>query len=94
MESVQGRFIQLVGIIKHEYWLHQQKPEDYGFIADLPTLTIRAVKQQDGGGKCEMQTTPEMLNGDLHSLAVTFYRRICRGLTVLAKDQRRPGRRS
>jgi hypothetical protein len=88
MESVQGRFIQLVGIIKHEYWLHQQRPEDYGFVADLPTLTIRAVTQHDGGEKCELRTTPDMLNGDLHSLAVTFYRRMCHGLAALAKGPR------
>ena len=78
--DVHERFFLLAGLVRHEFWLHGQKPEDYGFVADADTLTIRARKQEDHDSDCELTLTDEMLfQRDLHALASEFYARICKG---------------
>ena len=73
METIHERFFQLAGLIRHEYWLHQQVPEEHGFVADPDTLTIRA---NDASGRPHrLALTDEMLRSDLQGIARAFYKR-------------------
>lgn len=79
-EDVHERFFLLAGLVRHEFWLHGQKPEDYRFVANADSLTMRALKQEDHDADCELTLTEEMLlQRDLHALASEFYSRICKG---------------
>ena len=89
-DTLHQRFFQLAGLIRHEYWLHQEHPEDHGFLADPDTLTIRARKQGDPGTVCVLEVTERMLAGDLYALATEFYKSLCGGVGHLAQ----PGRPS
>ncbi len=87
--SVHARFFVLAGLIRHEYWLHEQSAEDFDFRADVDALRMSAIRQ-DGSGECTMQISPAELDGDLHALARHFYKNECGGHGRLAR--RRPAR--
>ena len=78
-QDVHERFFLLTGLIRHEFWLNGQKPEDYRFVADPDNLTLRALKQNNAGAVCELQVSEELLRGDLHALAREFFGRVCHG---------------
>ncbi len=87
--SVHARFFVLAGLIRHEYWLHEQAAEDFDFRADVDALHVTALRQ-DGKGKCGMDISPIELEGDLHALARHFYKNMCGGHGKLAR--RKPSR--
>ncbi len=87
--SAHARFFVLAGLIRHEYWLHEQAAEDFGFRADANALTLSA-RRQDGRGPCTMQLATRDLDGDLHAVARHFYKNICGGHGKLAR--RKPSR--
>jgi hypothetical protein len=84
--DIHERFFLLSGLVRHEFWLHDQKPEDHGYVADPDTLTLRAIKQDDNGSECIFQLTEETLRGDLHALAAEFYKGLCQGRGRLARE--------
>ncbi len=88
--SLHARFFVLAGLVRHEYWLHEQRAEDYDFQADADTLTLRA-RHQDGRSECVMQVPAHDLDGDLHAVARQFYKTMCGGQGRLAR--RKPARR-
>jgi len=51
------RFFLLAGMVRHEFWLHQLRPEDYGFVADADSLTMSARRQDSSGTACAMKLT-------------------------------------
>jgi hypothetical protein len=83
--DVAQRFFILAGLIRHEYWLHGQKAEDYAFEADPDKLTLRATNQRDQNRHCEVTVTEEMLDNDLYALARKFYKDLCGGQSELAR---------
>ena len=91
--TVHHLFFQLAGLVRHEFWLHGQRPEDYDFLADADTLTIQARKQEDDEN-CVMVCTEKMLAGDLHALATEFYKGLCAGGGTLVRKQRQQRRQA
>ncbi len=89
--SLHARFFVLAGLVRHEYWLHEQRAEDHGFHADPDSMTLRA-RHDDGKAECVMQVSEKDLDGDLHAVARHFYKDMCGGHGRLAR--RRSSRRS
>ncbi len=87
--SVHARFFVLAGLIRHEYWLHEQAAEDFDFRADVDALRLTALRQ-DGRGECTMTVSATELDDDLHAIARHFYKNMCGGHGRLAR--RRPVR--
>jgi hypothetical protein len=86
--TVHERFFQLAGLVRHEYWLHGQAPEDYAFHADPERLILRARKQRNAGSDCVLRVTEEMLLQDLSPLARHFYKELCNGGGRLSQERR------
>lgn len=86
--DIHEQFFILAGLIRHEYWLHGQKAEEYGFEVDPEKMTIRARKQRDHERGCEVTITEESLGSDLYALARKFYKELCGGESELARDIR------
>ena len=87
--DVHARFAILAGLIRHEYRLHQQRSEDFGFEADPDTLTISATRQREGAEPCITTYTEEVLMRDLHVLATDFYKHACTGESAFSRSTRR-----
>jgi hypothetical protein len=87
-ETLHQRFFVLAGLVRHEYWLHGQAAEAWGFCADPDTLTLRAKKQRNS----QMQVTEELLAEDLNALARHFYKELCNGHGLLGSERRRQRR--
>ena len=83
-DTLEGRFVQLVGMVRHEFWLHDQRPVDYEFRADSRAFTLRARNQWDGS-ECVQTVTKTQLLGDLHALARHFYKELCGGRGALVR---------
>jgi hypothetical protein len=91
-ETLHQRFFVLAGLVRHEYWLHGQAAEAWGFFADPDTLTLRARKQRNSQSECRMQVTEELLADDLQALARHFYKELCNGHGPLGHERRRQRR--
>ncbi len=80
------RFHALVGLIRHEYWLHGLRAEDFAFEGDADTLTLRAKERGFGDTRCAMTlTTEQLLTGDLYALARAFFKEHCQGVSVMTR---------
>jgi hypothetical protein len=80
-----ARFFLLAGMVRHEFWLHQLRPEDYGFVADADSLTLKARRQDSPGTACEMKVDEQELREDLSSLARRFFKMHCSGAGPLSR---------
>jgi hypothetical protein len=88
-EETHKRFFILAGLVRHEFWLHHQDPDNYAFAADPNTLTLTARRQHDHEMPCTLAVTPEALMGDLDVLARQFFKEHCQGSGLL-DERRRP----
>ena len=86
------RFKELVRLIRQEYWLHGCAPEDFNFVANPATMTIRARAHRLSGETCELIVTEEMLRGDLEALAREFFKNRCGGASAISGSHRIPRR--
>ncbi|HEY2805601.1 MAG TPA: hypothetical protein VGI92_07040 [Gemmatimonadales bacterium] len=87
--DVHARFAILAGLVRHEYWLHGETPEDFDFKADPDTMTLSALKHD--GTRCVFTIDEaRLLVSDLHSLAVDFYKAHCEGTSRFSRSARRP----
>jgi hypothetical protein len=87
--DIHKRFFLLTGLVRHEFWLHHQNPDDYGFVADPESFTLTARRQHDHDHPCILQVTPALLEGDLDALAREFFAEHCKGSGILDRRHQR-----
>ena len=92
--DVYHRFFILAGLVRHEYWLHNLRPEDYEFQADAESLTLSAKAQREGEAPCIMRLTPETLLEDPYSIARAYFKEHCHGLSAVSRMAQSLKRRS
>jgi hypothetical protein len=80
-----ARFFLLAGLIRHEFWLHHLRADNYAFTADADLLTLSARHHERPEESCSLQLTEEMLREDLSMLASEFFKMHCAGTGPLAR---------